>query len=181
MTFADKSSEVGAEIDQETDNTCYDLCESIPGLYRLLDLCKDKGSNGLVDKILISEQHLKKLCNEMISSSFKSISKIQFERLNSCLVRLIGCYGRNDLIAKLLLNKGVINHAIYEQLLKPYNINDIKSLPTLRPGIYLQRLPSSSEDINSNPNQFLVIHWSENGCYEDSASSYRKKNLTNLH
>ncbi|CAG8744372.1 8856_t:CDS:2, partial [Racocetra fulgida] len=79
MTFADESSEVSAEIDQETVNTCYDLCESIPGLYRLLDLCKDKG--------------------------FKSISKIQFEQLNSCHVRLIGCYGRNDLIAKLLLTK----------------------------------------------------------------------------
>ncbi|CAG8584575.1 25121_t:CDS:10, partial [Gigaspora margarita] len=157
----DKSFEIGTEIDQETVNSCYDLCESIPGLYRLLDLCKDKGSNGLVDKILISQQHLKKLCNEMVPNSLKSISKIQFEQLNSCHVRLIGCYGRNDLIAKLLLNKNVIDQVM--------------------PGIYLQKLPSISEGINSNLNQFLVIHWSENGCYEDSASSYRKKNMTNLH
>ncbi|CAG8514358.1 11433_t:CDS:10, partial [Scutellospora calospora] len=177
----DKSSEVGAEIDPEEESSRYDLCESIPGLYRLLDLCKDKGSNGLVDKILISQQDLKKLCNEMVPNSFKSISKIQFEQLNSCHVHLIGCYGRNDLIAKLLLNKNVIDQVIYEQLLIPYEINTIQSLPTLRPGIYLQRLPSVTEDINSNPNKFLVIHWSEIGCYEDSASYYRKKNMTNLH
>ncbi|CAG8522535.1 1551_t:CDS:10, partial [Dentiscutata heterogama] len=179
-----KSFEVDAEIDQESVNSRYDLCESIPGLYRLLDLCKDIGSNGLGTYkrlILYICQHLKKLCNEMIPNSFKSISKIQFEQLNSCRVRLIGCYGRNGLIAKLLFNKNVIDQVTYEQLLMPYEINAINPLPTLRPGIYLQKLPSVSEGINSNTNQFLVIHWSENGCYEDSASSYRKKNMTNLH
>ncbi|CAG8845011.1 14270_t:CDS:2, partial [Racocetra persica] len=51
----DKSSEHEVELDRETVDipinnpydSRYDLCESIPGLYRLLDLCKDKGSNGL--------------------------------------------------------------------------------------------------------------------------------------
>lgn len=54
------------------------------------------------------------------------------------------------------------------------------NLPTaeLRPGIYLLRLPSDDKVLK---NKFMVIHWSENGCYEDNASSYCKKNLTNMH
>ncbi|RIB11134.1 hypothetical protein C2G38_2250342 [Gigaspora rosea] len=103
-----KSFEIGTEIDQETVNSCYDLSESI---YRLLDLCKDKLTN-TVDKILILQQHLKKLCNKMVPNSFKSISKIQFEQLNFCHVCLIGCYGRNDLISKLLLNKNIIDQVM---------------------------------------------------------------------
>ncbi|CAG8602747.1 18235_t:CDS:2 [Gigaspora rosea] len=143
-----KSSEDGPEIDKETINISYDL----------------------FDKILISQQHMKKLCNEMVPNSFKSISKIDFERLNSCDIRLIGCYGRNDLIAKLLLNKSIIDQVTYDQLLVPYKTNAIQSSPTLRPGIYLKRLPSI---FNLNLSQlFLVMHWSENGCYENSASSY---------
>ncbi|KAG9305016.1 hypothetical protein G9A89_007419 [Geosiphon pyriformis] len=84
-----------------------DFCESIPGLYRLLDLCKDEGSNGL---------------------------------------------GGSD-----------------------------EELDTLRPGIYLLRNPLRSNAFNPAKLQFLVIHWSEEGCYEDLASSHRKKNLTNMH
>ncbi|CAB5380453.1 unnamed protein product [Rhizophagus irregularis] len=49
--------------------------------------------------------------------------------------------------------------------------------PSLRPGIYLQQVDKTK---NVNP-LFLVIHWSEDGCYDDSVSSYRKKNMTNLH
>ncbi|CAG8627370.1 10441_t:CDS:2, partial [Ambispora gerdemannii] len=40
------------ELNPESEYNCEyeqapDLCEFIPGLYRLLDLCKDEGSNGL--------------------------------------------------------------------------------------------------------------------------------------
>ncbi len=51
------------------------------------------------------------------------------------------------------------------------------SILSLRPGIYLQQVPSLE---NANP-LFLIIHWSEDGYYDDSASSYRKKNMINLH
>ena len=44
--------------------------------------------------------------------------------------------------------------------------------PSLRPGIYLLEL---DKDLG------LVIHWPEIGCYEENASSQRKKNMTNLH
>ncbi|CAG8566411.1 5431_t:CDS:2, partial [Scutellospora calospora] len=47
-----------------------DLANSIRGLYRLLDLCKDEGSNGRVDKIIISTESLKRLCNDLKNDSF---------------------------------------------------------------------------------------------------------------
>jgi len=146
-----------------------DLAEYIPGLYRLLDLCKDDGSNGLVDKIIISKDSLKKLCNDMVPSSFKSISEINYTKLNSISIRLIGCYGNHTLIAKLLLNQGVINQQIHDFLTESQSsVNN----PSLRPGIYL---------LVVNPDLGLVIHWPEEGCYEENASSQRKKNMTNLH
>ena len=43
---------------------------------------------------------------------------------------------------------------------------------SLRPGIYLLLV---------NPDLGLIIHWPEMGCYEENASSQRKKNMTNLH
>lgn len=52
------------------------------------------------------------------------------------------------------------------------------STAELRPGIYLLRLPS---DESNQKNKFMIIHWGEDGCYEDKASSYCKKNMTNLH
>ncbi|PKY13750.1 hypothetical protein RhiirB3_425628 [Rhizophagus irregularis] len=146
-----------------------DLCEYIPGLYRLLELCKDDGSNGLVDKIIISKNFLRKLCNDMVPLSFKSISDINFTKLNSISLRLIGCYGNHTLIAKLLLNKNIINKKIFDLL--------VVSQPSmgksyLRPGIYLSLV---------NPGLGLIIHWPEIGCYEENTSSQRKKNMTCLH
>ncbi|GBC07437.1 hypothetical protein RclHR1_07470002 [Rhizophagus clarus] len=149
-----------------------DLADCIPGLYRLLDLCKDDGSNGLVDKIIISKESLKKLCNDMVPLSFKSISDINFTKLNSISFRLIGCYGNHTLIAKLLLNKNIINQQIYDLLLDSQSSANNANQSSLRPGIYLLAV---------NPDLGLVIHWPETGCYEENASPQRKKNMTNLH
>ncbi|CAG8537034.1 3581_t:CDS:10, partial [Racocetra persica] len=152
-----------------------DLVEHIPGLYRLLDLCKDDGSNGLVDKIIISKDSLKNLCNEMVPHSFVSISEIEYDRLNVISFRLIGCYGNNAIIAKLLLKKNIINQKIFDSLTMSYSSESDQEVAhqlTLRAGIYLLII---------NHDLGLVIHWSEKGCYEENASSQRKKNMTNLH
>jgi hypothetical protein len=44
--------------------------------------------------------------------------------------------------------------------------------PSLCPGIYL---------LIVNPDLGLVIHWPENGCYEENASPQKKKNMINFH
>ncbi|CAG8553500.1 15286_t:CDS:10, partial [Funneliformis mosseae] len=133
------------------------------------------------DKIIISQQDIERLCNEIMPNSFKSISKINYKKLNSRSIRLVGCYGRNELIAKFLLVKDIINKENYESIILSFADNLSREvMPSLRPGIYLQQVLSIEKTEKANP-LFLVIHWSENGCYDDSASSYRKKNMTNLH
>jgi hypothetical protein len=66
----------------------------------------------LADKIIISKDSLKKLCNDIAPLSFKSISEIDYTKLNSTSFRLIGCYGNHILIAKLLLNGAIINQQL---------------------------------------------------------------------
>ncbi|CAB4374198.1 unnamed protein product [Rhizophagus irregularis] len=148
-----------------------DLTNSIGGLYRLLDLCNDDDSN--VDKIIISKEYLKKLCNDMVPSSFKSISEINYTELNSISFRLIGCYGNRNLIAKLLLNKNIIDQQLYDSFTSSVSIDDTNK-PSLRPGIYLLIMKA---------NLGLLIYWPEIGCYENvpNISSQIKRNMINLH
>ncbi|GES77125.1 hypothetical protein GLOIN_2v1781565 [Rhizophagus clarus] len=146
-----------------------DLCEYIPGLYRLIDLCKDDYSKGFVDKTIVSIESLKKLCNNMVPLSFKSISDVNFTKLNSISFRLIGCYGNHTLIARLLLNKKIIRKKIYDLLIISQPSMDKSSLS---PGIYLLLI---------NPNLGLIIHWPEMGCYEANVYLQHKKNMVNLH
>ncbi|GES77127.1 hypothetical protein GLOIN_2v1781563 [Rhizophagus clarus] len=130
-----------------------DLSEYIPRLYRLLDICKNDCSNDFADKIIISKDSLKKLCNDFVPLSFKTISEIDYTKLNSTSLRLIGCYGNHILIARLLLNGAIIDQQFK---IKPF-------------------LDNLNTDLG------LVIHWPEIGCYEENASSKLKKNNINLH
>ncbi|CAG8819110.1 7243_t:CDS:2, partial [Racocetra persica] len=118
------------------------LSETIPGLYRLLDLCIDDGSNGRIGRIIISTESLKRLCNDLEPNSFKSISNINYKKLNHTKLKFIGCYGNHILIAKLLLKTKTIDKAMYNRLtcLDSSGVDqDHESQPTLRPGIYLLR------------------------------------------
>ncbi|CAB4480240.1 unnamed protein product [Rhizophagus irregularis] len=150
-----------------------DLADVISGLYRLLDLCNDDDINDVVDKIIISKEYLEKLCNDMVPSSFKSISEINYTKLNSISFRLIGCYGNRNLIAKFLLNRNIIDQQLYDLLTASISINDTNK-PSLRPGIYL---------LVMKDNLCLLIHWPEIGCYENASnpSSQIKRNMVNLH
>ncbi|CAG8586829.1 18611_t:CDS:2, partial [Acaulospora morrowiae] len=57
-------------------NDSMDLCNKIPNFYRLLDFCVDTGSTEFaVEKIVISQEFLKKLCNDMVPGSYESTSK----------------------------------------------------------------------------------------------------------
>ncbi|RHZ83302.1 hypothetical protein Glove_97g119 [Diversispora epigaea] len=104
--------------------------------------------------------------NKVIPNSFKSVSKINYEKLNSRPIRLVGCYSRNGLIVKFLLAKTIIDQKNYAFAL----FHAIS-----RPGIYLQQTLSAGK-VESMDHLFLVVH-----CYDGSASSYTKKNMTDLH
>jgi hypothetical protein len=66
----------------------------------------------LVNKIIISKKCLKRLCTELVPSSFKTISEINYAELNKASFNLVGCYGNYELIARLLLNKKIIDQKL---------------------------------------------------------------------
>ncbi|CAG8494394.1 3991_t:CDS:2 [Acaulospora morrowiae] len=148
-----------------------DLCNKIPNLYRLLDLCKDTGSIGYsVDKIIISQEFLRKLCNDMVPNSFKSISEVNYASLNSRSLGLVGIYGNRETIARYLLQKNAIDEKIHDLLTTNDDENSESMRSHLKPGIYL---------LVENKYGF-VIHWPEKGCYNNNPSQ-KKRNLVNLH
>ncbi|CAG8507363.1 935_t:CDS:2 [Funneliformis mosseae] len=90
--------------------------------------------------------------NGIYQKTYKSISEINYTKLNSISVRLIGCYGNRHLIARRLLNLEIINQQIYELLISSQPSFDYSNKPFLRPGIYF---------LVVNPDFSLVIHWPE--------------------
>ncbi|KAF0504096.1 hypothetical protein F8M41_019632 [Gigaspora margarita] len=149
-----------------------DISTKISNLYHLLDLRKDMGPNGFaVDKIIISQNSLKKLCNIIVPNSFKSISEINYASLNSKSLNLTGIYGTRESIAKYLLQSKLIDEQIHSQLVQSQTIKDNNNKPSLKTGIYLLIRNGHG----------LVIHWPEEDCYNIRASSQKRKNAVTLH
>ncbi|CAG8543055.1 1278_t:CDS:2, partial [Acaulospora morrowiae] len=158
----------------EGANDPMDLCNKIPNFYRLLDFYVDTGSTGLaVEKIIVSQEFLKKLCNDMVPGSFESISKVNYASLNTKSLGFIGIYGRCEVIAKYLLQKNVIDKEIYNLLVKPQISDNNTEIiePHLKPGIYLL----------IEKEHGFIIHWPEKNCYDNNTSSKAKSNLVTLH
>ncbi|CAG8464426.1 13684_t:CDS:10 [Dentiscutata erythropus] len=137
-----------------------DLCTKIPNLYHLLDLRKDMGLNGFaVDKIIISQNSLKKLCNIIVPNSFKSISEINYASLNSKSLNFTGIYGTRESIAKYLLQSNLID----EQMLDQKKVRNTEL--TLPPSF-----PSAMSIESCHHQSFLTCHINEpqeiSECYE---------------
>ncbi|RHZ69636.1 hypothetical protein Glove_281g40 [Diversispora epigaea] len=122
-----------------------------------------------VDKIIISQQDVKHLCSKIISNP-------SHEKLNSRSIRLVRCYGHNELIAKFLFAKNIIDQKSYESIMLYLSADSHSrdSIPSFRSGIYLQQALSAGKG-GKYGSPFLVVHWSEDGCYYDLVPSYRKK------
>ncbi|CAG8669617.1 12878_t:CDS:2, partial [Acaulospora morrowiae] len=158
----------------EGTNNPVDLCNKIPNFYRLLDFCADTASTEYdVKKIVISQEFLKKLCNDIVPGSYESISKVDYASLNTKSLGFIGIYGRYEVIARYLFQKNVINEEIYNLLVKPQTSdNNTEIIEThLKPGIYLLIKKEHG----------FIIHWPKKDCYDNNISSEEKSNLVTLH
>ncbi|KAL1696787.1 hypothetical protein GGG16DRAFT_43139 [Schizophyllum commune] len=146
-----------------------DLAESIPGLYRILDLINEQGSGGLVDKIIIAQDSLARFINEVCPGAYQSLTKVDFKALDKLTVKPIGIYGSKSEIVKLLETTKVVNRKLSSALLRP---KDDSPGRKLRSGLYFVRmtLPSASEE------QLFVIYWPEDATWNDNAPSAVCKN-----
>ena len=102
----------------------------VKGMYRLLDLITEQGSNGLsnsfflldqffelmefiVDKIVISQQSLQMFINALSPGAYSSITKVNFKVLDNFLLKPIGIYGSKEEIVRFLCEIRAVDDQTY--------------------------------------------------------------------
>ncbi|KAG9308630.1 hypothetical protein JVU11DRAFT_11581 [Chiua virens] len=161
--------EVDAEI-LEQSLPEEDLCSSIPGMYRILDLISERGTSGLVDKIIIAQESLRRFLNEISPGSYVSLTKVDFKALDKFQVKPIGIYGSKDEIVRFLVSIEVIDDSVATKLIGSSETS-VENL-VLRSGLYICRVPKSAGGVE----RMYVIHWPEESTWDDDASPPVRRN-----
>ncbi|KAG8901192.1 hypothetical protein FRC01_009904, partial [Tulasnella sp. 417] len=156
-------------------NVDLDLLPYIPGLFRLLDLYSERGSNDHFDKVIIDHESMGDAMNTLRDGSYKNISKIDFSQLDSIPIKPMGIYGSKSAIVRFFLDIGVIEEPVAESLMRPVNRNG-QLVPYLRSGIYLHVNISPSHLQSPSPTVVHVIYWPEDDTWNDKASPSIEKN-----
>ncbi len=106
-----------------------DLAEKIEGMYRLLDLIRESGSNGcgnehfpdsllassikfsviVVDKVIIAQDSLKRFINTICPESYASLTKVDFKALDRFMIKPLGIYGSKVEIVRFLRSLNAVN------------------------------------------------------------------------
>jgi len=86
-----------------------DLAEDVKGMYRLLDLISESGSNGCVDKVIIAQDSLKRFINAMCPGTYTSVTKVDFKTLDQFIIKPLGVYGPKSELVRLLRSLNAIN------------------------------------------------------------------------
>ncbi|KAI9573409.1 hypothetical protein HD554DRAFT_2055827 [Boletus coccyginus] len=172
----DLDEQVNQELEEvdveaiEQSHSEEDLCSSIPGMYRILDLISERGSSGLVDKIIIAQDSLKRFLNEISPGAYMSLTKVDFKVLDKFQVKPIGIYGSKDEIVRFLVSVAVIDDAISARLLDSLEAKNEK--PALRSGLYICRVSASVGEVE----RMYVIYWPEESTWDDGASPPVRRN-----
>ncbi|KAH9965565.1 hypothetical protein BGW80DRAFT_1345251 [Lactifluus volemus] len=146
-----------------------DLAETV-GMYRLLDLISETGSNGCVDKVIIAQDSLKRFINAMSPGTYASITKVDFKTLDRLMIKPLGVYGCKTEIVNLLRSINMVNEDVARLLLAPTEFGGPK--PTLSSGLYI--VPGGS--MSSAEERHYVIYWPEDSTWDDSAASSVSRN-----
>ncbi|KAG8909116.1 hypothetical protein FRC02_007986, partial [Tulasnella sp. 418] len=144
----------------------------IKGMYRLLDLYKEQGSGGLVDKILIAQESLATLMNKLAPGSHASLTRINFASLDNVTIQPLGIYGDKAAIVQFLHMVAGLDDETAAYLLAPTDTFTAARLkqPTLASGLYFL-LPESN---SPTPDAFyghrsFIIYWPEDTTWDDTA------------
>nr|VWO93934.1 Protein SEY1 (EC [Ganoderma boninense] len=181
-TTQDNQSESGAEPKNRDGNpkdgtrvqtfpsqaTNLDIAASIPDFYRVLDLIYDRGSGGLVDKIIIEQESLGRFINVLRPNAYTSITKVDFSALDHVQVRAIGLYGSKSAIVDFLHHNAIVDEETALAMLRPTDTSIDPTQPTLRSGMYVHM--RGGEDI------MHVVYWPEDTTWDDNCVSSVSKN-----
>jgi hypothetical protein len=107
-----------------------DLADKVKGMYRLLDLISESGSNGygmnprplgdgfmalirlIVDKVIIAQDSLQRFINAMSPGAYASITKVDFKTLDQLAIKPRGIYGCKNEIVRLLQSLGAVDEKL---------------------------------------------------------------------
>ncbi|KAG9094853.1 Vacuolar protein sorting-associated protein 13A [Ceratobasidium sp. 370] len=138
-------------------------------IFRLLDLVDERGSGGLVEKIIIDQADLYRLLNTILPGSYNSVTKINFKALDQLNIKPKGLYGVKSEIAQFLHRVGCID----EQFLDPPD--GLDAVSELRPGLYLA-LPPEPDATVSATYETYIFFWPEDESWVDNAPSAVHRN-----
>ncbi|KAI9511011.1 hypothetical protein F5148DRAFT_1274479 [Russula earlei] len=149
-----------------------DLAEEIIGMYHLLELISESGSNGCVDKVVIAQDSLKRFINGMCPGSYASVTKVDFKALDLLTIKPLGVYGSKAEIVRFLRSLDAVNENMYTILCFPkiscsLSLLFVGSRPTLSSGLYMLEVGHA----DSIQKCHYVIYWPEDSTWDDSAPS----------
>ncbi|KAF8607199.1 hypothetical protein BDV93DRAFT_591195 [Ceratobasidium sp. AG-I] len=150
-----------------------DPLAKISNIFCLLHLYQESGSGGLVEKMLIDQDSMRRFINKVSPGSYKSVSKIDFKALDELTIKPMGLYGSKSEIIKFLRDAQCLNKesSTSETLLSSSKLD-------LRTGLYLI-LPLGNETRASHVHQAYLLYWPEESTWDDRAiSSVRRNRVT---
>ncbi|KAI9452888.1 hypothetical protein BJY52DRAFT_1124024 [Lactarius psammicola] len=140
-----------------------DLADEVKGMYRVLDLISESGSNGYVDKVVIAQEPLQRFINAMSPGAYASVTKVDFKSLDQISIKPIGIYGCKDEIVRLLQSLGAVDEELAHLLLAPSHVGGPQR--KLSSGLYIV----TATDADPPDERHYVIYWPEELTWNDSA------------
>ncbi|KAG8742808.1 hypothetical protein FRC11_014128, partial [Ceratobasidium sp. 423] len=144
-----------------------DIIHKIPNLFRLLDLVEDRGSGGIVEKIVIDQPSLHELINTLQPGSYDSVSKINFKSLDNLSIKPVGVYGDQSEILQFLKRVGCLDDISMNILAE--GIKSEESPSKLRSGLYL--IMGQGAHSHGPSELGYLVYWPEDTTWDDQASS----------
>ncbi|KAH9005432.1 hypothetical protein EDB86DRAFT_2825090 [Lactarius hatsudake] len=138
--------------------TSIDLADEVKGMYRVLDLISESGSNGYV----IAQEPLQRFINALSPGAYASITKVDFKTLDQLSIKPIGIYGCKDEIVRLLQSLGAVDEELARLLLAPSHVSPQRKLSS---GLYIV----VATDANPTDERHYIIYWPEDSTWNDSA------------
>ncbi|KAH9026661.1 hypothetical protein EDB84DRAFT_1589144 [Lactarius hengduanensis] len=149
-----------SQIRVKNAQTSVDLADEVKGMYRVLDLINESGSNGYVDKVVIAQEPLRRFINAMSPGAYASITKVDFKTLDQLSIKPMGIYGCKDEIVRLLRSLGAVDEELAKLLLAPSG-----SQRKLTSGLYIV----IATDADPTNERHYIIYWPEDSTWNDSA------------
>ncbi|EKM59289.1 uncharacterized protein PHACADRAFT_87023 [Phanerochaete carnosa HHB-10118-sp] len=146
-----------------------DIVETIPGMYRILDLVSEQGSGGLVDKVIISQASFGRFVDDICPGAYQSMTRVNFEALDDLSVRPLGIYGSKSEIVRYLKDLDLITDVTYHssQVLLTGQ-DDMPATRALRSGLYVL--------LNAHADVVYAIFWPQDTTWDDDAISSVARN-----